>query len=167
MSGHLHQELANWQALKARLKARFPDMEDDDLFDSLDGATTLAEAVEALIGQALEDETLAGAIGERQAVLAARKSRLQRRAERVREMVAAAMEEAGVRRFEFAEATVSLTRRPPSVIVTDEAAIPDAFKVPQPPKLDRRALSAALKEGREVPGAMIGNGGTSLTVRRG
>ena len=36
--------------------------------------------------------------------------------------------------------------------MTQEADIPAEFFNPQPPKLDQSALSAALREGREVPG---------------
>jgi hypothetical protein len=47
----------------------------------------------------------------------------------------------------------------------DESHIPEAFWKPQQPKLDRRALLAALKAGEVIRGAALDNGGTALSVR--
>jgi uncharacterized protein YoxC len=43
----------------------------------------------------------------------------------------------------------------PSVEVTDEKSIPKEYFVEQDPKLDRKALLAALKDGKEIQGATI------------
>jgi hypothetical protein len=43
----------------------------------------------------------------------------------------------------------------PSVEVTDEKLIPKEYFVEQNPKLDRKALLAALKDGKEIQGATI------------
>ena len=50
-------------------------------------------------------------------------------------------------------------------MVTDEAAVPEPFWRPQPPKLDRRALAEALKTGQSIPGATLSNGGTTLSLK--
>jgi hypothetical protein len=49
--------------------------------------------------------------------------------------------------------------------VVDEREIPEPFWRPQPPKLDRKALLAALNAGQTVLGASLGNGSTTITVR--
>ncbi len=49
--------------------------------------------------------------------------------------------------------------------LVDEGQVPDDFWRPQPPKLDRQGLISALKAGREVPGAVLGNGGMTISVR--
>jgi len=54
---------------------------------------------------------------------------------------------------------------PPKTIIADEALIPARFWKPSDPKLDRAAVSAALKAGEIVPGATLGNGGFTLSVR--
>jgi len=42
---------------------------------------------------------------------------------------------------------------------------PEAFWKPQPPKLDRQGLIAALGAGRDVPGAILGNAPMTISVR--
>ena len=66
-------------------------------------------------------------------------------------------------------ATISVTRRPPGLVIADEADIPAQFWVqpdPPAPKLDKKALLAALNDNQVIPGAGLDNGSVSLTVRR-
>jgi len=49
--------------------------------------------------------------------------------------------------------------------VVDEDLVPEAFWKPQPPKLDRQGLIAALAAGRDVPGAILGNAPMTIAVR--
>ena len=44
----------------------------------------------------------------------------------------------------------TLRRNPVSVVVTDESRVPEAYRVPQPAKIDRRALLAAHRETGEI-----------------
>ena len=60
---------------------------------------------------------------------------------------------------------LSLRPTPAAVVVTDEGAIPEEFWVAQAPKLDRQGLSAALKRGQAVPGAVLGTGSMTIAVR--
>lgn len=53
-----------------------------------------------------------------------------------------------------AEFTISY-RKSEAVEVADEAAVPDEFRIPQPDKIDRAALKAALKNGAVIAGAQI------------
>ena len=46
-------------------------------------------------------------------------------------------------------------RKSEAVEVADEAAVPDEFRIPQPDKIDRAALKAALKNGAVISGAQI------------
>ena len=46
-------------------------------------------------------------------------------------------------------------RKSEAVEVADEAAVPDEFRIPQPDKIDRAALKAALKNGAVIAGAQI------------
>jgi hypothetical protein len=89
-------------------------------------------------------------------------------------------------------ATLTLRRVPPDIVVLAEADIPADFFVPQPPpppKLDKAALKTALQIQAEklaeisvisdpqarrqahaslstISGAVLGNGGFSLQIRR-
>ena len=46
-------------------------------------------------------------------------------------------------------------RKSEAVEVADEVAVPDEFRIPQPDKIDRAALKAALKNGAVIAGAQI------------
>jgi hypothetical protein len=61
--------------------------------------------------------------------------------------------------------TMSLRAQPPKLLVTEESTIPEEFWRPQAPKLERKALLAALKAGAIVPGATLDNGGVTISVR--
>ena len=60
--------------------------------------------------------------------------------------------------------TLSIQKNSPSVNILDEGAIPGQYKIPQPPKLDKKAILTDLKQGVEVNGAEIKQG-TSLRIR--
>ena len=70
--------------------------------------------------------------------------------------------------LQLATATLSIAKRKPQVVIDNEAEIPARFFTPQPapaPKLDKKALAAALAE-TPMPGAHLDNGSVSLTIRR-
>jgi hypothetical protein len=61
--------------------------------------------------------------------------------------------------------TVSIGRGSPKVIITDEAALPpDCVETVVKPS--KKAIAAALKEGRDVPGACLSNLMPHLIVSR-
>ena len=91
-------------------------------------------------------------------------ARLEFRADKKRALVASVMERADIKKLTEADFTASLRQVPPGVVVLDEGAIPEPFWRPQPPKLDREGVFAALNAGQAVPGASLGNGGTTVAV---
>lgn len=62
--------------------------------------------------------------------------------------------ELGGQKMKEAEFSVSF-RKSETVEVADEAAVPDEFRIPQPDKIDKAALKAALKNGAVIAGAQI------------
>jgi hypothetical protein len=46
-----------------------------------------------------------------------------------------------------------------------EQTIPEAYWLPQPPKLNRQAILGELKRGAEIPGAQMSNPKPVLSVR--
>jgi hypothetical protein len=75
------------------------------------------------------------------------------------------MERADIRKIVEPDFTASLRRTPPGLLIVDDSQVPESFWRPQPPKLDRRALLAAVKAGQDIRGAALDNGGTALSVR--
>jgi hypothetical protein len=75
------------------------------------------------------------------------------------------MEEAGLKTLHQPDFTLSLRATPRPVVVLDEEVIPEVYWVPKPPKLDKRALSDALRAGKTVPGVVLGNGAATISIR--
>lgn len=74
------------------------------------------------------------------------------------------MEAGDIRKLELPEATLSIRVVPPSLVITDEASLPDwAWRVKREP--DKAAIKDRMKAGDFVPGVEMSNGGTTLSVR--
>jgi anion-transporting ArsA/GET3 family ATPase len=155
--------------LKEQLREQFPDEDDDGLADTLEGMSALPEQIGAVVRSSDLDMALVEAIAKRMKELEARQQRLTHRFDTKRRLVAEAMERAGLRRVEAYDATITLAQKPAAVIITDRAAIPAAYLRLPPlvePQPDKAAILAALKQGAEVPGAVLSNGGQRLSVRK-
>jgi len=59
---------------------------------------------------------------------------------------------------------VTVQASPPSVVITDEQAIPAEFVV-HTPKVNKSLLKAVLKAGNDVPGATLAEGNTHLRIK--
>ena len=95
----------------------------------------------------------------------ARVTRLAERGSKKRQLALEAMHEAGLKKLEQPDFTVSARIGAPPLFVTSEEAIPKAYWIPQPPRLDRQTLTSDLRRGDEIPGACLGNAAPILTVR--
>jgi hypothetical protein len=165
MNLHLLPGLAAHQYLRERLQTEFPDADEDTLRDTLEGLSSLPEALAAVTRSYLDDLSLAAALGMRIDDMEKRLSRIENRADKKRTLVTSVMERADIKKLAEADFTASLRPSPPAVVVTDEAQIPEAYWKPQPPKLDKQSISAALKAGTAVPGALLSNPEMVLSVR--
>ncbi|MCO5092022.1 siphovirus Gp157 family protein [Bosea sp. (in: a-proteobacteria)] len=140
--------------------------DEDFIRDTLEGELDFEGIVRTLLAEIGEDEALADGIDRYADDLAARKQRLTVRAKLKRSLICTALEIAGRKTMELDVGTVTLSAVKPKAIVTEEADIPAEFFKPQPPKLDQTALSAALRDGREVKGATLSNGGSTIRILR-
>jgi len=150
---------------RERLLARWPALEADTLKDSLEGITDLHEMIAAVIRSALVDEALQGGLRSRLDDMRARLGRLEERALKKRELALEAMTEVGFTKLEQPDFTASVRAGSPSLVVTAEDLIPEAYWVPQAPKLSRQALLSDLKQGASVSGAQLSNAQPVLMVR--
>ena len=140
--------------------------DEDFIRDTLEGEADFEGMVRVLLAGIGEDEAMAEGIDAYAKELAGRKERLTNRAKLKRTLICTALEIAGRKTIETDVGTVTLSAVKPKAIVTEEADIPAEFFKPQPPKLDQSALSAALREGREVKGASLSNGGSTVRILR-
>lgn len=136
---------------------------------AIEGETNLLEAVAAVIDQIDEEEIVIAGGKAKIDDIQARVSAKSHRVEMLRAAIEQAMLTAEQDKLNLPTATVFVSKRAPGLLVENEADIPsEFFKTPEPPapKLDKNALAAALKDGREVPGARLDNGTVSLSIRR-
>lgn len=140
--------------------------DEDALTISIESETNLHENIAAVMEMITNDEALVEGLSVMLARLSERKVRLSERLDRRRSAIERAMSVAELHRLELPEATLSLRRVPPGLLILDETAMPDSYFKPSPPKLDRNALKEALKAGTMIDGARLDNGSTSLTIRR-
>ena len=94
-----------------------------------------------------------------------RLTRLAERGLKKRQLALEAMNEAGLKKLEQPDFTASARLGAPPLVLTSEQSIPEAYWIPQPPKLDRQTLTSDLRRGDEVPGVCLGNAAPTLTVR--
>ena len=165
MHSQLSSEFQQHQFLRERLKAEFPEADDETLRDTVEGLSRLPEMLAAILRSQLDDEAMINALRERIGDMQERLARIESRSERKRAIVAGVMERADIKKLSEPDFTASLRPTPAPLIILNEALIPADFWKPQPAKLNRRGLAVALGEGRRVPGATLGNGGSTIAVR--
>jgi len=158
-------ETVKHHALRERLLAKWPDCDEETLSDTLEGITDLHEMIAAVIRSALVDEALECGLRVRLADMKERQSRLEVRASKKRELALQAMTEVGLTRLEQPDFTASVRAGSPSLVVTAEDLIPEAYWVPQAPKLRRQPLLNDLKQGASVSGVQLSNAQPVLMVR--
>ena len=121
--------------------------------------------IAAIIRSALVDEALHAGLRSRLDDMKQRLSRLEIRAAKKRQLALEAMSEVGLTKLEQPDFTASTRAGSPALIVIAEDKIPEAYWLPQPPKLDRQTILGELKRGAEIPGAQLSNPKPVLMVR--
>lgn len=127
-------------------------------------AETLTDTLEALGGE-IEDkaESYAKVIRQLEAEMAGIKAEEERLADRrkamdgnitrMKEMLQQAMTDTGKTKFKTALFSFGIRKSPASVVLDAPVSlIPQAYLIPQEPKVDKKALSAAIKSGEDLSG---------------
>lgn len=146
-------------------------VDDDAEFreDTVEGETDIHGAIAQALAEIDEAEILIEGGKAKIEQIGTRVASEQKRVERVRALIERAMVTLELPTMRLPTATLSVAKRKPGLIVTDESAIPTRFYVQPPappPKLDKKALLEALNDNEAIPGASLDNGSVSLTVRR-
>ena len=158
-------ETAKYLQLRERIVLAYPEADEETLSDTLEGITDLHEMIAAVIRSALVDEALHAGLRFRVDDMKERLSRLELRASKKRQLALEAMTEVGLSKLEQPDFTASARAGSPALVVIAEETIPEAYWLPQPPKLDRQAILGELKRGIEIPGAQMSNPKPVLSVR--
>jgi len=154
-----------YRALKERLKAQDPQLDDETLADTVEGLTDLNEILAAIVRAALADEALAGGLKSRIAEMEERRDRLEERALKRRQIVKDTMVELDLKKLTAPDFSASIRPGMPALLVIDEAAVPSIYWEPREPRLDRQGLLAELKQGAEITGVTLSNPEPVLSVR--
>ena len=163
-AGHsLHRETEAARALRANL-ADIIGSDEDFAAEVIESETSLNEAIDAAVRLLVDDVAAMKGLNEMIDLLKARKDRIEARVGNYRAALAVAMEQAGRKKVEHPAVTLSMRATNRAVVVLDEAAVPSKFWKAAEPRLDKTAVSAALKAGEKVAGCELSNGGQALTL---
>jgi hypothetical protein len=157
--------VTHYQAIRDRIRTEEQDIDDVTLADTVEGLTDLHEILAAIIRSALTDEALVTGLKRRIKEMHERLVRLEERASKRRQIARDVMAETEIKKITAPDFTVSVRPGTPSLVVIDEAVIPEAFWEPQAPRLKRQELVIELKQGRAVQGAELSNPEPILSVR--
>ena len=154
-----------YRAIRDRIRAEDPRIDEQTLADTVEGLTDLHEILTAIIRAALADQTLATGLEGRIAEMQARLDRLQDRAAKRRQIAKDVMIELDLKKITAPDFTVSIRPGTPSLLVLDEAAVPSIYWQPSAPRLNRQGLLSELKDGADIKGVALSNPEPVLSVR--
>ena len=154
-----------YRAVRDRIRADDPQIDEQTLADTVEGLTDLHEIVAAIIRSALADDALATGLKGRVAEMQDRLERLQDRASKRRQIAKDVMAELNLKKITAPDLTVSIRPGLPALMVIDEAAVPSIYWQPGAPRLKRQELLSELKGGTEIEGVTLSNPEPVLSVR--
>lgn len=161
----IEQALSAWMSARARILSDDLASDEAALAEMLGPETgDVMDILQRLLRGAMHAKDMAEAAGDRIEEIQARRDRYRRRADTMRGVAFSIMDAIGERKIELPDVTATIAAGRQSVVITDEAAIPDQF-VRTKREPDKAALLAALKVGYEIPGAVLANGIDTLQLR--
>ncbi len=161
----LNCQAAEYLRLRDRMLEEWPELDDETLVDTLEGITDLHEMIAEVIRSALADQAMAAGLKLRLEDMKSRLARLEERGRKKRQLALDALVEADIKKLMQPDITVSVRTGTQALVVTSEEEIPEDFWIPQPPKLDRNGVLAALKSGKMIDGAALNNPAPTISVR--
>jgi len=154
-----------YRAIRDRIRADDPQIDEQALADTVEGLTNLHEIVAAIIRSALADEALATGLKSRVVEMEDRLIRLQDRASKRRRVAKDVMVELDLKKITAPDFTVSIRPGTPALLILDEAAVPSIYWEPRDPRLNRQGLLNDLKDGADIKGVALSNPEPVLSVR--
>ena len=156
---------ATYRAIRDRIRAQDPQIDEQTLADTVEGLTDLHEIVQAVIRSALADEALARGLKCRISDMQGRLDRLEDRASKRRQIAKDVMVELDLKKLNAPDFTASIREGIPSLMVIDEEAVPSIYWQPSEPRLNRQELAYELKQGAEIAGVALSDPEPVLSVR--
>jgi hypothetical protein len=118
---------------------------DEELEDKVENTAKLIRCLESDI-EAIKSE---------EKRLADKRKAIENKVSSIKEYLQHEMEVADISKVKRPTLTVSIQANPPSVEVFDESKIPSTYMVPQPSRIDKKAILTALKDGLLIEGCSL------------
>lgn len=135
-----------------------------DTLEAIGG--TIQEKALSLANWALDMDGDMGKIDAEIERLQARKKSIAKRRESLNEYLRNNMEATGIKKIQCPLFTITIVEGRESVAISDESEIPDEFmRVKTDISPDKAAISKAIKDGQEVPGASLQRGQSSIRIK--
>lgn len=154
-----------YRAIRDRVRATDPDIDEQTLADTVEGLTDIHEIVQAIIRSALVDQALASGLKCRISDMQDRLNRLEDRVSKRRQIAKDVMVDLGLKKLTAPDFTASIQPGVPSLMVIDEDAVPKTYWEPGEPRLRRQVLAHDLKQGEEIAGVALSDPQPFLSVR--
>jgi len=158
-------EINGYRLCRDLILEQWPSLDDETLRDTLEGITDLHEMIAEVVRSALADQAMATGLKLRLDDMKSRLARLEERGRKKRQLALDALVEVDIKKLTQPDLTVSVRVGTKAIVVTSEDKIPEDFWIPQPSKLDRNGVLAALKSGKMIDGATLNNPAPTLSVR--
>ena len=156
MTGTALYILAN-EYLSAAQQLADLDLDAQTVADTLEGLSGDLEVKATNVAMFARNlEATAEAIKGAEAQMALRRKAIENRAASVREYLKAQMERTGISEIASPHFKLAIRKNPAAVVIDAASQIPAEFMrqpEPPPPAPDKKAIAAAIKAGKEVPGA--------------
>jgi hypothetical protein len=124
------------------------------------------DKAQAIVSLTLNFDAEISAIDREIERLQEKKKIRQNKIDSVREYLSHNMQATGISKIECPLFAITLSKPAKQVEITDEAALPDEYvRVKTTVSPDKVALAKALKDGIEVPGAILIDGASRLTIK--
>ena len=154
-----------YRAIRDRIRAQDPQIDEQTLADTVEGLTDLHEIVQAVIRSALADEAMARGLKCRISDMQCRLDRLEDRASKRRQIARDVMVELDLKKLNAPDFSASIREGTPSLMVINEEAVPSIYWQPSEPRLNRQELAYELKQGAEIAGVALSDPEPVLSVR--
>ena len=154
-----------YRAIRDRLRAEDPTIDEQTLADTVEGLTDMHEILQAIIRAALADEALVLGLKCRVSDMQGRLDRLEDRAAKRRQIARDVMVDLDLKKLQAPDFTASIREGMPGLLVLNEDAVPSIYWQPVAPRLKRQELAQELKHGADIPGVTLSNPEPVLSVR--
>jgi hypothetical protein len=153
----LYELVGQYRALEALESSE--DIPPEVIRDTLEGLEGQLQEKATNVGLFIRNlESTAEAIEDAAKKMSARAAIIRSRSQSMQDYLLFNMQASGITKIESPFFTLCVKKNPPTVVIDNEAEIPEDYKVapPPPPKrVDKTAIGNAFKAGEVVPGCHI------------